>query len=833
MGACAPAPLSTKGTRLSGCEEASSGAFLAVYRCSDGVLEYSMDVETGSSLVLRDGVEYDIFLLGNLNYVRRDDGTAQNLRQALGEDFPTSAAELASIVYRLDGGAVGTTLWRRESAADIPALGIPFAGRRTHVTASQLRDEGGLSFPEARYLFAKVCITVDHSLLDGGVASAQDWFRNVSLSVRQANACLQPFSSSVPYAESSADILGTDAEPLSSCFDYDDSMVNGSRVQYTLYLPANAQGCLLEGNADPSRKNPEGLAAAGKGEKAGLCTYVEFVGAVSSDAGGFRGGVRYRFFLGGDACSDFSVLGGRVYDITLTLSVEGVFGGAWKVSGFMVDERTLALYRDAARSDAVTYGGTLSLGAERPLEVFVRCTDGAGRDLLLHSSYDASAGWTPSGLDDAGLRCSFWEAGDGDAAWLSACGIGASWDASRRCLVLRVEDELTFRVHVGERRLLEVYAVPGDGTCWRSFTLELVDVTSAVAGGYVFAVSPAYVGTSSVLLMERRDYAPDGPEWVSVQVDGAYIGDYGLAPDGEVDLGVLPEGEHEVVLELTGGGVTESIWVEVQAEVCPKPTLSLSYGQRSLTTTCWKNVRDADGVPYVAHRRSWGRIWVEVTPQGRWESVAFRTVGSFFSACSSSGRVVDLESTGYGEGELLVDITLGRSTCTVSVPYICYEEVVFRAAEEHGWAVLIFNNVSVGWQSLVNFTTGRVYASVTWSLRLSLLCSDGTRASGSWGPFQDVSAPVADGSSHLRDFHDEFKRLRQEFESGHSLTDAERLEGEMSFRVTFGSRYYLANVSGATFADFSGMVEAVCETPSAHPLLTHWAQNSSRFYGYR
>ena len=188
---------------------------------------------------------------------------------------------------------------------------------------------------------------------------------------------------------------------------------------------------------------------------------------------------------------------------------------------------------------------------------------------------------------------------------------------------------------------------------------------------------------------------------------------------------------------------------------------------------------------------------------------------------------------GFGEGEILLDLALGESVCTVSVPYVSYEEVVFRAAEEHGWLVLVTNNVSVGWDSFVNAYTGTLHAGVVWSLRLTLRCADGSSVSGSWGPFSDVSASVADGSRHVRDFHDEFRSLRHSFESGHRLQDAERLEGRMTFRVTFGSRFYLANVSGATFADFSGMVEGECTTPSAHPLLQHWGANSSRFYGFR
>lgn len=829
------APALTKGSRLGGCEEASSGAFVAVYRSSDGVLQCVTDVQDGTEIVLHEDVEYDFFLMGNLNYIRRDDGEVCNLREALGADFPVTRESLMEFPYRFDGGNVGTTVWRREGAADVVSLGIPYSGSRMGVTPGQLNAEGGLYFQDASYLFAKVVLTVDHSQMDGGAALAEDWFRNVSLSVRQVNCSLFPFSSSFPCALSADDILGGEGDPLEDCFDYDGCMVNGSRVEYTLYVPANVQGVLLEGNADPSLKTPGGLVSAGKGEKAGLCTYVEFIGSVSSEGGGYRGDVRYRFFLGADSCADFSVLPGRVYHITLALSVEGVFRGVWKVSGSIVDQRTLGLFRDAPRADSVPYGGTLSLGAEQALEVFVSCDDGAGRDLFVLSTF-TGPGWHPRGLDDVGLGCSFWDPSDGDSAWLSECGIGAEWDRARRCLVFRVMDEARFRPHIGESRLLEVCALPGDGACWRSFTLELVDLSAVVSGGYFFTVGPAYVGTSSILSFSRREFGGEGPSYVSVSLDGSYWGDYPLGTDGEVDLGVLSEGEHDVDLELCyeGGG---SVWEMVRAEVCPVPTVSVTFGQRSLMSTCWKKVRDADGNPYVAHRRSWGRIWAEFTPQGRWDGVSFRTQETFFSLTPVPGSptTVDIDSRGYGDGEILLDFTLGESVCTVSVPYISYEEIVFRAMEEHKALEVFFTNVIwVGWTSFVNATTGTLHATVVWNLSLSLLCSDGTRRSGRWGPFTDVSAEVGGGARYLRNFKNEFKELKKEFQdSGHRLTDAERLEGEMSFRVTFGSRYYVANVSGATFSDFSGMVEAVSETPSAHPLLQHWMRNSSWFYGYR
>lgn len=820
----------TKANRLSGCEEASSGAIIAIYRTLEGTLEEVVEAVPGRSLNLKKGVEYDFFLLGNLNAIRLSDGKAVNLYEALGRNFPASRDVMLNFEYMLDGAVNVGTGWRRESAADVASLGIPFAGKRLAVTPETLTDEGGLSFNDASYLFAKVRVTVDHSLLDHGDTSAEDWFRNVSLSTRQVNARLCPFSSTIPYARTSADIIGSESAPVTFCFDYDAELQNGSQVSYLLYVPANAQGALLDGNTDANRKTPAGLYEAGCGEKSSLCTYIEFIGKVSSAAGGFGGDVKYRFYLGADTCSDFSVLPGIEYQVRLTLTVGGVFGDSWKVTNSMTDRRELRLYRTSSYTGELSDGEKISLKKGIDTEIYVKCDDGSGKDLMQTSSYDGAI-WSPLGLDDLGLECSFLNAVDGDSVWMKTCGIAVRWNPVKRCFSFSVENESLFRSHCGESRQMEIYAIPGDGRCVRAFTLELTDASVAIVGGIAFVAKPSYVGSWCRITHEHLEFLDDQPTEVSVIIDGAYIGDYDLAEDGVIDFGRLAEGEHVVDLEVIWH--KKSVWDMVSFEVYATPKVSVSFGQRSMQATGYKNVVDDDGNPYIVHRRSWDKLWVEFSPQGRYDSFDVRMNASCGYIYSKSGKTVYVSSTGLGSGEMLVDFTLGDSVYTVSVPYVSYEEVTFRAAESHGALVLINNNVSVGWETLTNTMTGTLYASVRWSLKLSLICSDGTRVSGNWGPFTDTSMTVADGSRHLRNFHDEFKALRKSFENGHRLQDADRLEGAMTLRVTFGKQYYLATVTGATFADFYGLVEATSTTPSAHPLLRHWAENSSRFYGLK
>ena len=820
----------TKANRLSGCEEASSGAFIAIYRTETDALESVINAVPGCSLSLNDGVEYDIFLVGNLNGVRLSDGKTTSLCDVLDKKFPSTRSELISYEYMLDGGVIEGTGYRRETAADIASLGIPYSGRRMAVTPETLVAEGGLYFHDTAYLFAKVKITVDHSRLDHGDAAAQDWFRNVSLSTRQANARLCPFSSMTSFARASSDIIGPESGDIESCFDYDLDMPNGTQVSYVLYVPANAQGTLLEGNTDANRKTPSGLYDAGYREKSDLCTYVEFTGTVSQSAGGFVGNVKYRFYLGADACSDFSVLPGTEYHVTLTLSVEGVFGSSWKVTNSLDDYRKIHLYKNMSFTNEIMNGEMISLADEWDTDVFVRCDNGEGTDLLKNGSFDGEE-WTPLGLDDLGLKCSFWNSTDADAEWLSTCGVTVQWVPRRRCFTFKVADKELFQVHSGEKRQLEIYADPGDGRCSCAFTLELIDASMAIVGGIVFTAKSTYTGISCVVTHERQDILDDPPTAVSILIDGKYIGDYDLDTDGIIDFGPLSEGGHLVDMEVMWNDRSE--WDMVYFDVYQPPTVSVSFGQRTMLSAQYKDVCDDDGNPYIVQRWSWDRIWVEFSPQGRYDTYETRMEGKCGAIASKSGQTIYIVSKSPGEGKICIDFTLEDSVYTVSVPYLVYEEITFRAAEEHGALVLINNNVSVGWESLTNTKTGKLYASVRWSLSLSLICSDDSRVSGSWGPFADISMTVADGSRHVRNFHDEFKALRKSFENGHSLQDAERLEGEMAFWVTFGLQYYVANVSGATFANFSGMVEAKCRTTSAHSLLQHWMENSSRFFGLK
>lgn len=820
----------TKASLLAGVESRSSGAIVAAYDADTGLLECVIDADGHSGMNLHAGHRYDFYALGNLNYIHRNSGEAHNLREALGDAFPCSEAALEAFVYRLDGGSVSSSPWRREDSADVASLGIPYSSVLRSLTPEAIAAAGGLSFTDCRHLFAKVSLIVDHGAMDRGEESARDWFRNVSLCVRQAHCRLLPFSCSEVRAESSQDILGAPTDDITACFDYDGSMLDGTNVEYTLYVPENAQGLLLPGNDDPSGKTPYGLLAAGRESRSELCTFVELAGEVSSSAGGYGGAVYYRFFLGSDPCRDFSVLGGYEYRVTLSLRPETVFGGEWKVSSTLDDRRILRLFSDSARTAELSVTQPLAVSIGDGSRVFVSCDDGQGNDIFLRSTF-SGAGWTPSGLDDVGLGASFWTPSDDDTKWFASCGLSASWQPLSRSLLFRVEDVTAFAAHRGERRELKVHILPGDASCTRSFFIELSDCTSETAGDFRYEILPTYSGNNSYLTFTKTGSNESMLTEASVHVDGNNMGSCFVFDGTSFSLGKLSEGGHTVELDIRFG--SETYRVHLLSEIVPVPKVSVSFGLRSLLLTCWKNVRNADGRPYVAARRSSGRIWVEFTPNGRYDDVNYSFSGAAGMVNSQNRNTFDITPTAFGEYAFRVTFSLGRSVHVVTVPYIVYESVVFRAVEEHGALVLLSNNVSVGWETLDNSTLSTTYASVRWQLALTLLCSDNTRVSGHWGPFTDSSASVGDGSRHLRSFHDEFKSLRQSFENGHRLQDADRLEGTMSFRVTFSSPFLLADVTGTTFADFSGVVSAESETPSAHELLRHWGEHQSRFYGYR
>ena len=192
----------TKASLLKDVEEQSSGALVLVFRTATGRMESyryftqeELQNQSRAPLKLRVPLaECDFYILGNLNAIRKSDGKAFCLAEALGDDFPMDETNLEAMVYRLDGGDLNGT-YRRERFAEVAACGIPYAHVRKAVnTVAQLSAGKGIpDSDKCKRLFSKVTVRIDHSAFDGSGAHP-DYFVN---SERTAPALLHPSPESV------------------------------------------------------------------------------------------------------------------------------------------------------------------------------------------------------------------------------------------------------------------------------------------------------------------------------------------------------------------------------------------------------------------------------------------------------------------------------------------------------------------------------------------------------------------------------------------------------------------------------------------------------------
>lgn len=193
-------------------------------------------------------------------------------------------------------------------------------------------------------LFAKLCVRITHKGLSGYAPSNNYAFNlcNKSLYVRQANSRLLPFSEDGSCALKPADTLAfSDShQNLNDRNAYQGTQLQGGYgpgpgyVQDTtlvFYVPENVQGKLLPLNVDPFGKVDEEISNLDGKSYTDLCTYLEF-NARRENTLGYSGGVMYRYYLGADNTSDFSLVRNSRYDLTLDFTEDGFFAKSWKVT---------------------------------------------------------------------------------------------------------------------------------------------------------------------------------------------------------------------------------------------------------------------------------------------------------------------------------------------------------------------------------------------------------------------------------------------------------------------------------------------------------------------
>lgn len=486
----------TKAPLLSGADDAQRGGVLfLVYRSATGRLDsyrFFKPAELAGAasrpLTLRLPLaECDIYVLGNLLAVsRQDPSVTADLAEALGSAFPADEAELEAMAYRLDGGNINAA-WRRETMAEVAQYGIPFGCVDRKVPVASLLSSG-LSVPRGSpsWMFARVEVTVDHGLFDGGDPAKVGYFTNRTLKMRQANLRLLPFSSAGMKALSAADVGDGDLDP---------AMTNGTSNTYVFFVPENRQGTAPEAAfaaasdaAGKSRlKVPSNTLIPAACRDFG--TYVEFRGTLDKDAGGFGGDVTYQFYLGANETTDFNLERGRRYRIRLCFSADGLFHPDWRVQPDLSDTRLFRLTADPSFSTDigdVNAGRMLAVRGNRAGALYVYMNPGGrlgGTNRLLGKEVWPPAEFAMADLSDCAWYGAFMTAGTEEAEWLAARGIRPAWDRDAARLTFSVADAAKFRTHVGESRTFTLALLPG-GTVTASFTVRLFpDLSLTVADG--------------------------------------------------------------------------------------------------------------------------------------------------------------------------------------------------------------------------------------------------------------------------------------------------------------------------------------------------------------
>ena len=160
-------------------------------------------------------------------------------------------------------------------------------------------------------LAARIGFNLDSSLVNG--------LKITSVRICQSASVVRPF-------ETGGSKITSEEESLDGDYATEEDLneLNGGNIIY-FYTLENKQDNLLPQNTDPWQKVPDQL-----GSKAGLCTYIEAIGEFE-EGFLFKGSVTYRFYLGKDNTSDFSVIRNSDMIITLTLTGEGLTEISWKV----------------------------------------------------------------------------------------------------------------------------------------------------------------------------------------------------------------------------------------------------------------------------------------------------------------------------------------------------------------------------------------------------------------------------------------------------------------------------------------------------------------------
>ena len=211
--------------------------------------------------------------------------------------------------------------YRIPSYRDLQEKGIPMAG-----ILSSFRPSSKHGTIRVRRLFAKINLTMAPGEVSPDEIS--------SVEVFNCNMRLSPFSEAGSKAEKQDDVTSGEENERICHYGWEGN-------HFVFYIPENIQGNLLPDNTDQNQKTPENLALHGKKAQASLCTYIETTVKLKNPGqhNGIAGTARYRFYLGEDNTSDFSLKRNVSYETRLGLTWNGQFyEDNWRIDNSQLND---------------------------------------------------------------------------------------------------------------------------------------------------------------------------------------------------------------------------------------------------------------------------------------------------------------------------------------------------------------------------------------------------------------------------------------------------------------------------------------------------------------
>ena len=252
---------------------------------------------------------------GQLHNFMTTNGSSMTMKFFDSETFTVYA--LANFPKLPDNPAIEESDFVRKayaiSHAQMKSSGIPMYGKIT-LTAEDIAS--GTATIELTRLITRVSFSIDKSELSTSNIDV------TSVKLCQTACAVSPFGGSFAAREGLVDTTGD------SVSSEDLATLNAGGTVW-LYCLENVQGVLLPDNTDPWKKVPSEISA-----KKDYCTYLEVSATFRGDYEGVEvtsDKVVYRFYLGKDNVTDFTLERNHGVGVNLKVSDLGVFEREWKV----------------------------------------------------------------------------------------------------------------------------------------------------------------------------------------------------------------------------------------------------------------------------------------------------------------------------------------------------------------------------------------------------------------------------------------------------------------------------------------------------------------------